>query len=108
MTDGRNTRMSIAFLEKDWQTAEELLRRQDTIEVQISGFNKGGVIVNFGRLRGFVPESQLSPIHLRILGEGSEPQQRHFETLMGRKALIKVVEIDRSRNRLILSERLAP
>ncbi len=96
-----------AIAEKDWRNAEELFQRQEAIETVIAGFNKGGVIIKVGRLRGFVPASQLSLTHQRMLGEESLPPEQRFQKLVGQKALIKVVEIDRDRNRLILSERAA-
>jgi len=99
--------MAKAITEKDWRTAEELFEKQEAIETMIAGFNKGGVIIKVGRLRGFVPASQLSLIHQRMMGDESLPPEQRFQKLVGQKALIKVIEIDRERNRLILSERAA-
>ena len=96
-----------AIAEKDWRYAEELFQKQEALETMIAGFNKGGVIIKVGRLRGFVPASQLSLSHQRMLGEEALPPEQLFQKLVGQKALIKVVEIDRDRNRLILSERAA-
>ena len=47
--------MAKAIAEKDWRYAEELYQKQEAIETVIAGFNKGGVIIKVGRLRGFVP-----------------------------------------------------
>ncbi|GIV83962.1 MAG: 30S ribosomal protein S1 [Candidatus Roseilinea sp.] len=99
--------MSRAVSEKDWRHAEELFEKQEAIEAPIAGFNKGGVIIKVGRLRGFVPASQLSLAHQRMLGDESLPPEQRFQKLVGQKALVKVIELDRERNRLILSERAA-
>lgn len=99
--------MAKAITEKDWRTAEELFEKQEAIETMIAGFNKGGVIIKVGRLRGFVPASQLSLTHQRMMGDEALPPEQRFQKLVGQKALIKVIEIDRERNRLILSERAA-
>jgi len=99
--------MAKAISEKDWRFAEELFEKQEAIESMVAGFNKGGVIIKVGRLRGFVPASQLSLTHQRMLGDESQPPDQRFQKLVGQKALIKVIEIDRERNRLILSERAA-
>ncbi len=96
-----------AITEKDWRGAEELFQKQEAVEAMIAGFNKGGVIIKVGRLRGFVPASQLSLTHQRMMGDESLPPEQRFQKLVGQKALIKVIEIDRERNRLILSERAA-
>lgn len=99
--------MSKAISEKDWRYAEQLFENQEAIEAPIAGFNKGGVIIKVGRLRGFVPASQLSLTHQRMLGDESLPPEQRFQKLVGQKAMVKVIELDRERNRLILSERAA-
>ncbi len=99
--------------EQDWRYAEELFEKQEAVESVVTGFNKGGAIIKVGRLRGFVPMSQLSLIHQRMLGELNDesllPDQRFQKLiqLIGQNVLIKVIEIDREHNRLILSERAA-
>ncbi len=89
----------------DWVQAEELLKSKETYEGEVIGHNKGGLIVRVGRLRGFVPASQISQVR-RMRYKGDTPEQRWGdmvgETLMGR-----VIEVDRERRRLILSERAA-
>lgn len=96
-----------AIAERDWRQAEDLNKSQEAHESMIAGFNKGGVIVKIGRLRGFVPASQLSLQHQRMIGDESLPPEQRYQRLVGRKTMVKVIEIDRERNRLILSERAA-
>ena len=57
-----NLQLSIsrALAEKDWETAEELMASQDIFEGEVAAYNRGGVIVKLGQVRGFVPASQLS------------------------------------------------
>jgi small subunit ribosomal protein S1 len=64
------------------------------------------VIVRVGRVRGFVPASQLSPRWQVQEDIKAEPDQRWVK-LVGQKMQLKVLELDRKRNRLILSERVA-
>ncbi|MDW8053961.1 MAG: S1 RNA-binding domain-containing protein [Anaerolineae bacterium] len=99
--------LSRAVSEKDWRTAEDLFARQEAFEVTIAGFNKGGVIAKIGRLRGFLPASHLSAEHQRMIGSEDQPPEQRFQKLIGQKTLVKVIEVDRKRNRLILSERAA-
>jgi small subunit ribosomal protein S1 len=94
-----------AIEELDWQEAESYQKSQRVYEGHIAGYNKGGLIVRFGRLRGFVPQSQISD-ERRALLSGDTPQER-WETMVNQPISVKVVEVDRSRNRLILSERAA-
>ncbi len=94
-----------AQLEKDWQRVEFLHEQGDNFEAEITDHNKGGLIAHIGRVRGFVPSSQLE-IWKRPAGEG-ETREDRLASIVGQKLHLKVIEIDRRRNRLILSERAA-
>lgn len=99
--------LSKAISERDWRQAEELYEKQEAIEATIAGYNKGGLIIKIGRLRGFLPASQLSLSHQRMLGDESLPPEQRFQKLIGQKAMVKVIEVNRAQNRLVLSERAA-
>lgn len=94
--------LSQARVEKDWEEAERLFASGETFESSVIGSNKGGLIVNFGQVRGFVPGSQL--VNAQFSG-ANKPDR--WNQLMGEKLLLKIIEVDRNRNRLILSERAA-
>lgn len=94
-----------ALEEIDWKTAEEYRQSQEAYESRIAGYNKGGLIVRFGRLRGFVPQSQMSMDRRRTL-TGETPEDR-WGSMVNEVITVKVMEVDRARNRLILSERFA-
>ncbi len=94
-----------ALEELDWKQAEEYRQSQDPYETRIAGYNKGGLIARFGRLRGFIPQSQLSGDRRRP-GENETPEE-HYSKMINEAITIKVMEVDRQRNRLILSERMA-
>lgn len=91
--------------EKDWQQAEDFLESGDIYEGHISGYNKGGLLVPMGHLRGFVPASQVSVLR-RMDATGSTPEQRWGE-MVEEPISVRVIEVDRERRRLILSERAA-
>jgi small subunit ribosomal protein S1 len=90
--------------ESDWRRAQQLFEKSEALETQVAGFNKGGLIVRLGRLRGFVPASQLVGEH-----RGSDAQQpeERWARLVGTEIHVKVIELNRKRKRLILSERAA-
>jgi small subunit ribosomal protein S1 len=94
-----------ALEEKDWLVAESLLASGDAYEGNIIGFNKGGLIIPIGQLRGFVPASQVSLLR-RIDSSGSTPEQR-WGSMIDEPITVSVIEVDRERRRLILSERVA-
>ncbi len=108
-TAGRDGSMllsiSRASEETDWKEVEALQESREIYEGTISGYNKGGLIVKFGHLRGFIPASQVS-ISRRRRSDGETPDERWGE-MVGEPIVAKVIEVDRRRNRLILSERAA-
>jgi small subunit ribosomal protein S1 len=94
--------LSQARVEKDWEEAERLFAGGQVIESTVIGNNKGGLIVSFGQVRGFVPGSQL--VNAQFSGP-TKPDR--WNQMMGEKLSLKIIEVDRERNRLILSERAA-
>ena len=94
-----------ALEELDWRNAQKLSKSRQVHEALIGGYNKGGLIVRFGRLRGFVPQSQLAEERVRGMSGGT-PEER-YGPMVNQPIGVKVMEVDRHRNRLILSERAA-
>lgn len=103
--------LSRAQTEKDWHEAEDLFKTQNVFEGQVAGYNKGGLIVKVGKVRGFVPASQLVSVpgaeKVEEGGESDDKAEKRWQPLVGKKLQLKVIEMDRARNRLILSERAA-
>ncbi len=94
-----------ALEEENWQTAEKLLESDDSFTSKIEGFNKGGLLVSLGTIRGFVPASQIG-LGRRLTITGNSPEERYSE-MVGEEIEVCVIEVDRDRRRLILSERAA-
>jgi small subunit ribosomal protein S1 len=94
-----------AIEELDWKQAESFRKSKDAYEGSIAGYNKGGLIVRFGSLRGFVPQSQVGENRRRNM-TGDTPEEL-YGSMVGHAITVKVMEVDRGRNRLILSERMA-
>lgn len=98
--------LSRAQMEGDWQLAAELFESGDVVEETISGCNRGGVIAHIGRVRGFIPASQLVSVRIpRNLDD--DAREEMLSQAVGQKLALKIIELDRRRNRLILSERAA-
>jgi len=91
--------------EQDWVLVAELRETGESYDSVVIGYNKGGLIVPIGRLRGFVPASQVSVLR-RMSFTGETPEQR-WGTLVDEPIKVSVIEMDRDRRRLILSERVA-
>jgi small subunit ribosomal protein S1 len=89
--------------EKSWRRLQEIHEANDVIEAEVTNYNKGGLLVNLDGVRGFVPASQVSEIR----GGDESSKQADMARLIGSSLPLKVIEINRHRNRLILSERQA-
>ena len=94
----------LARLNKDWIEAEALLASGEIFEGEVIGYNKGGVIVPYGRIRGFVPISHLSDV---TPGMGERRRQQRLARVRGEKIGVKIIEVDRHRHRLVMSQREA-
>ena len=90
--------------DEDWTHAQELLDAQEVFETRVTGYNLGGVTTTFGRLRGFIPNSHLSMIQPEM---NTEQQQTELSKLVGKTIPVRIIEVQRKRRRLVLSERLA-
>ena len=88
-----------------WDNVEKLLEESGVVDSKIIGFNKGGLIASVEGLRGFVPSSQVSALR-RMQSTGETPEQR-WQKMIGEPISVRVIEVDRERRRLILSEKAA-
>jgi len=88
-----------------WTAVEEQMEGDVIIESKVIGYNKGGLIVGVHGLRGFVPASQISALR-RSQAVGDTPEQR-WAKMIGEPISVRIIEVDKSRRRLICSERAA-
>ena len=91
--------------EKDWEDVGRMHENDEVVDSKVIGFNKGGLIVPIGRLRGFVPASQVSLVR-RMSTTGDTPEER-WGNMIDDPIQVRIIEVDRERRRLILSERKA-
>jgi small subunit ribosomal protein S1 len=96
--------LSQGLAQQDWLRAEELLDDGETCEAEVIDVNSGGVLVSFGRVQGFVPNSHLSSVPPGL--RGTRLQEAKSD-LIGRTLTLTVLEVNQRRRRLILSERAA-
>jgi small subunit ribosomal protein S1 len=92
--------------ERQWRIAQEQFDRGELLEAEVIDHNKGGLIVNLDGIRGFVPISQILNLRREDSSDNAETQTK-LQSMVGRKLQLKIIEINRNRNRLILSERIA-
>ena len=87
---------------ESWQKAQDLMKEKETFTGTIEGYNRGGLLVNFNELHGFIPSSQLS-FSRRADMTGDTPETR-YGNLIGQEISLQVIEVDQERRRLIFSE----
>jgi small subunit ribosomal protein S1 len=92
--------------ERQWRIAQEQFERGELLEAEVIDHNKGGLIVNLEGIRGFVPISQILNLKREDNADSAETQNK-LQAMVGKSLQLKIIEINRNRNRLILSERLA-
>ena len=90
--------------QKDWVDAKAYLENSELLELEVIGHNKGGLMVSFGNLHGFVPTSQVP--QLKHNHDQSQLASQKAK-LIGEELSLKVIEVDRDRQRLILSAKRA-
>lgn len=96
--------MADALQQRDWITAQTMLDTGEISEHAVIGYNKGGLTVEYFNLRGFVPASHVMDMARNL----SEDQRRaELEDRIGQKMRLKVIEVDRKRRRLVMSQMLA-
>ncbi len=89
--------------EKSWRRLHHAYEHNEIIQARVVNYNKGGLLVDLDGIRGFVPSSQVSS----ITSGPDNQKQSDMSRLVGQDLTMKVIELNRSRNRLILSERRA-
>ena len=87
---------------EDWKKAEVIMNAEDVWRGEVSDANKGGIILPFGHLRGFIPAS-----HVVDLPRGLNEDDRltYLQKLVGEEITVKVIEVNRKRRRLVFSQR---
>jgi small subunit ribosomal protein S1 len=96
--------LNLGLTRRDWLRAQGLLESEEIYEAEVTNVNRGGVIVPFGRLRGFVPNSQLTLFRRGMHGDRLRQAKRN---LVGQTVSLAVIEVDQQQRRLVLSQRVA-
>jgi small subunit ribosomal protein S1 len=99
---------SYAGHQKVWDGLHELMRVSNIIKVRVKDANKGGLLVTYGKLNGFLPVSQLSPEHYpRVPGGDKNKILERLKKLAGIELDVKIITADEDEEKLIVSEKAA-
>ncbi|MBD1883840.1 S1 RNA-binding domain-containing protein [Microcoleus vaginatus] len=81
-------------IQQAWEDLIDLQETGKVLQVRVSGANKGGVTVDVQGMRGFIPRSHLV-------------DRDNLESLIGQSLSVNFLEVDREREKLVLSQRMA-
>lgn len=95
---------SIFAAEHDWMLAQHTYDSDEAIDLHVTGYNRGGLLVSWNTLRGFVPASQLVDFPVDI---GEVARSELLAKYVGQELKLRIIELDIDSNRLILSQRAA-
>jgi len=90
--------------EIDWRMVREIFMKDQVISLEITGFNRGGLLVGGNGLHGFVPISHL--LEINCLTDDNE-KEKILASYVGRTLAFKVIECEPERGRVVFSERAA-
>ncbi|MSQ32038.1 MAG: S1 RNA-binding domain-containing protein [Dehalococcoidia bacterium] len=93
-----------ARIERDWDDIKSVSETGQTVKCKVTGYNRGGLVAYVGNIQGFIPLSQLSSAPK---ADAPDDTGAYLAPMIGKILTTKVLEINRLRNRVVLSERQA-
>lgn len=91
---------------KVWERQKKIKEDKETIKVRVVGANKGGLVVQFGKLQGFIPASQLSSFHYPQVEDRDKNKILNLlKELVGKILEVKIIDLDEKEKKIIFSEK---
>ena len=89
-----------------WKEAEEAIREKKTFDLTIKDANKGGLLIDWQGILGFLPASQLSGDHYPRVEDGNKDRiMEELKKLIGKTITVSMITADPKEEKLIFSER---
>jgi len=89
---------------EDWIRAEEMMGSEEIYTGTVADANRGGLILPYGELRGFIPASHVVDL---ARGLNEDERKENLSSMIGQQISVKIIEVNRRRRRLVLSQREA-
>lgn len=97
-----------AAKDRGWEEVAVKQESGDIIEVTPYDANRGGMLVEYEGVRGFLPVSQLSAEHYPRVGSSDKDEiLQRLNALIGKQLKVRILDSDRKANKLIFSEKEA-
>ncbi|OGF65955.1 hypothetical protein A3I27_04885 [Candidatus Giovannonibacteria bacterium RIFCSPLOWO2_02_FULL_43_11b] len=89
-----------------WKEADELMKKKEVLELLVIEANKGGLVLEWKKIKGFLPASQLKTSHYpRVEGGDKDRIFSELKKLEGQKLGVTMIAIDPKENKIIFSEK---
>ena len=90
-----------------WTEAEAVIREKRILELAVKDANKGGLIIDWQGITGFLPASQLKPEHYpRVADADKDKILGELKNLIGKKLAVSIITADPKEGKLIFSEKI--
>ena len=96
--------LSRGIAHKTWVKADEMAKSDDLIELEVVDQNRGGLLVAYDNLRGFIPNSHIPSIRR---GTSTQKAGEIKSELIGKRLPVKLIEVNQKERRLVFSARVA-
>ncbi len=96
--------LSKGLAHKTWLKAEQLAEADDLLELEVVDQNRGGLLVAYENIRGFIPNSHIPSIRR---GTSTQKAGEIKSELIGKILKVKIIEINPKERRLVFSARTA-
>lgn len=97
-----------AVKDRGWDELEELFNKGESLEISAYDANRGGLLMQYEGVRGFLPVSQLSAEHYpRVAGADKDEILQRLNSLIKKSIKVRILDMDRKENKLIFSEKEA-
>lgn len=107
-SNGPGKRSQVLESPEDWEWVRGLYENDDTVDLPVLGYNRGGLLVEARNLRGFIPVSHIIDMDESLDESLDEVARTKFlEGFVGECLCLKVIELDSDRGRLVFSQRAA-
>lgn len=96
--------------ERRWRELEDLFEKDKPLKVKVREYNRGGFLAEAAGVTGFIPMSHLKKGHFGGFspnGENARVLEEEVGKMIGEELTVKIIEMDRNQNRLVLSEKEA-
>ena len=99
-----HSRFSSSEMDERWNELDRLFNEGEVMCLPVMGYNKGGLLVDWQGMQGFVPISQMRDAPVQ---SGECDRMDYLASHVDRELQLKIIELDRSQNRIIFSQRAA-